>query len=75
MNATPFPCTPAEIKLLLRMHQLAREASPPLVLVDLGSFTLSQVGQPEILEKGRESKACDGNLAKPNPIDFNKKSI
>jgi hypothetical protein len=51
MNATPFPCTPAEIKLLLRMRQLAREARPPLVLVDLGNFTLSQVGRPETLGK------------------------
>jgi hypothetical protein len=47
---TPFPCSPTEIKLLLRLRQLTNQNLAHLVLLDLAKMTISLIKSPEALK-------------------------
>ncbi|HMN12581.1 MAG TPA: hypothetical protein PKD55_09685 [Bellilinea sp.] len=46
---TPFACTPAEIKLLLRLRQVRKTGAAVLVMLDLSADALHVIGKAEHL--------------------------
>jgi hypothetical protein len=45
----PFPCSQAEVKLILRLRQIANNKQATLVLLDVLKMTISLVKSPEAL--------------------------
>jgi hypothetical protein len=50
VRPAPFPLSPAEIKLILRLRQIANQNLAHLVLLDLAKMTICLVKSPEVLK-------------------------
>lgn len=47
----PFPCSQAEVKLILRLRQIANNNTSALVILDLKGLKLFLAGKAESLER------------------------